>query len=106
MKLLIIGWYNLINPIITAKKNFEILGYDVYFLPLLYFRQYFQNKNLYNSLISFIKNINPNVILWWNWECEKDVLINIKKNTKNIIHCLFNWDHPFCLSNWDNKISI
>lgn len=103
MKLLIVGWFHLINPIITAKDYFEILGYNVYFLPLLSYNKTFSGDNLYNSLNSFIKNIDPNVILWWNWECSSDVLLKLKLNTNNVIHCLFNWDHPFCLSEWDNK---
>ena len=56
------------------------LGYDVYFLPLLYYNQYFKGDDLFNALYSFIKNIDPNVILWWNWESDKDVLIKLKKN--------------------------
>lgn len=103
MKLLIVGWYNLINPIITAKEYFTILGYDVYFLPLLYFRQKYKEDELYNALLSFIQNIDPLIILWWNWECPIEVLKNIKKKTQNILHLLFNWDHPFCLSDWDNN---
>lgn len=103
MKLLIVGWYNLINPIITAKDYFTILGYDVYFLPLLYYNQKYSGDNLLNALFSFIQNIDPAVILWWNWECEKEVLLELKVRTQNILHILFNWDHPFCLSNWDNN---
>ena len=103
MKLLIVGWFHLINPIITAKYFFEILGYEVYFLPLLNYNKTFSGDNLFNSLNSFIKNIDPNVILWWNWECSSDVLLKLKLNTNNVLHCLFNWDHPFCLSEWDNK---
>ena len=101
MKLLIFGWYNLINPIITAKEYFTILGYDVYFLPLLYFIKQFSGEELTISILSFIKNIEPEVILWWNWECPKQTLFTIKENTPHILHILFNWDHPFCLSNWD-----
>jgi hypothetical protein len=104
MKLLIVGWYNLINPIITAKDFFEILGYNVYFLPLLYFRQKC-GDNLLNSLNSFIKNIDPNVILWWNWECDKEIMHKLKEQNQHILHCLFNWDHPFCLSEWDNNLN-
>lgn len=103
MKIIIVGWLYLINPIITAKEYLTILGYDVYFLPLLYYNQHFTRDKLYNPLISFIKNIDPNIILWWNWEAPANVLKKIKENTLNILHCLFNWDHPFCLSEWDNK---
>jgi hypothetical protein len=103
MKLLIVGWYNLINPIITAKDYFTILGYDVYFLPLLYYNQKYSGEQLSNALISFIKNIDPVVMLWWNWESSKEVLYEIKIKTQNILHILFNWDHPFCLSSWDNN---
>jgi hypothetical protein len=102
MKLIIIGWFYLISPVITAKEYFEILGYEVYFFPLLHYNLKFSGNSLYNSINSFIKNIDPNVILWWNWECSGDVIKKIKENTNNILHCLFNWDHPFCLSNWDN----
>ena len=105
MKLLIVGWYNLINPIITAKDYFTILGYDVYFLPLLYFRQKYRDNELSDSLIRFIKNIDPVIMLWWNWECPSEILKNIKQNTQNVLHLLFNWDHPFCLSNWDNNFN-
>lgn len=101
MKLLIVGWYNLIYPIITAKDFFTILGYDVYFLPLLYYKQKYSGDKLSDALISFIKNIDPIVILWWNWECPKEILFEIKIKTKRILHILFNWDHPFCLSSWD-----
>ena len=79
MKLIIMGWFYLINPIITAKEYFEILGYDVYFFPLLHYTKKFSGTSLYNSLNSFIKNIDPNVILWWNWECSSDVIKKIKK---------------------------
>ena len=103
MRLIIVGWFYLINPIITAKEYLTILGYDVYFLPLLHFNLHFSGDKLYQPLISFIKNIDPNVILWWNWEAPANVLKKIKENTQNILHCLFNWDHPFCLSEWDNK---
>jgi hypothetical protein len=103
MKLLIVGWYNLINPIITAKDYFTILGYDVYFLPLLYYNQKYSGEQLSNALISFIKNIDPAIMLWWNWESSKEVLLEIKIKTQNILHVLFNWDHPFCLSSWDNN---
>lgn len=103
MKLLIVGWFHLINPIITAKDYFTILGYDVYFLPLLYFRQKCGDNSLNSSLNSFIKNIDPNVILWWNWECDNKIMHKLKEQNQHILHCLFNWDHPFCLSEWDNK---
>jgi len=103
MKLLIVGWYNLINPIITAKDYFTILGYDVYFLPLLYYNQKYSGEQLSNALIAFIKNIDPAVMLWWNWESSKECLLEIKIKTPNILHVLFNWDHPFCLSSWDNN---
>jgi hypothetical protein len=103
MKLIIVGWYNLINPIITAKDYLTILGYDIYFLPLLYYNQKYSGNSLLDALISFIKNIDPAVMLWWNWECEKEVLLELKKRTLNILHILFNWDHPFCLSHWDNN---
>lgn len=105
LKLLIIGWYHLIYPITSAKKQFEILGFDVYFLPLLYYNQKFSGESLYNSINSFIANIGPLVILWWNWECDENVLKKIKENTPGILHCLFNWDHPFCLTNWDNTFN-
>lgn len=103
MKILIAGWYNLIYPICSAKKEFESLGHDVYFLPLLYYCQKFKGNKLYDSLISFIKNIDPDSILWWNWELDSNVINKIKLNTPNIVHCLFNWDHPFCLSEWELK---
>jgi len=102
MKLIIMGWFYLINPVITGKEYFEILGYEVYFFPLHSYAQKFSGTSLYNSINSFIKNIDPNVILWWNWDCSSDVIKKIKENTENILHCLFNWDHPFCLSKWDN----
>ena len=103
MKLLLIGWFHLINPVITAKNYFEILGYDVFFLPLLSYRQKFIGEKLYSALNSFIKNIDPNVILWWNWECEREIIFKLKTNFDNAVHCLFNWDHPFCLSDWELK---
>ena len=103
MKLLIVGWYNLINPIITAKEYFSILGYDVYFLPLLYFREKIKYSELEESVLCFIKNIDPSTILWWNWECPPEILKKIKENTKDVLHLLFNWDHPYCLSEWDNN---
>lgn len=103
MKIIIVGWYNLIYPITTAKHYFEILGYDVYFLPLLHYSQKFSGDNLSHALFSFIKNIDPKMILWWNWETSKEALFYIKKNTKDIAHYLFNWDHPFCLTEWDNN---
>ena len=103
MKLLIVGWFHLINPIITAKEYFEILGYDVYFLPLLNYNKTFSGDNLFNSLNSFIKNIDPNVMLWWNWECDTQIMHKLKEQNQHILQCLFNWDHPFCLSEWDNK---
>jgi hypothetical protein len=102
-KILIVGWLYLIYPIVTAKEYFELLNYEVYFFPLLKFRRLIKDKNvLKKSILSFIKNIDPNIILWWNWELEENILKEIKKNTNNILHCLFNWDHPFCLSKWDN----
>ena len=55
MKLLIVGWFHLINPIITAKEHFEILQYDVYFFPLLHYNRHFNEENLYNVMMSFIK---------------------------------------------------
>ena len=103
MKIIIVGWYYLIYPVVTAKEYFEILGYEVYFLPLLHYNQKFNGDKLFKSLNSFIKNIDPNIILWWNWECSGDILHKVKENNQNILHCLFNWDHPFCLSEWDNK---
>ena len=103
MKLILVGWYNLIYPVITAKEHFEILGYEVYFLPLLYCCEKYKGETLFNALYSFINNIDPNVILWWNWECPQEVMFKLKEKTNNVLHCLFNWDHPYCLSEWDNK---
>jgi hypothetical protein len=80
-----------------------MLNYEVYFFPLMQYQKIIKNGNeLYETIISFIKNIDPNTILWWNWELEENIIKKIKENTTNIIHCLFNWDHPFCLSEWDN----
>ena len=102
-KILLIGWLYLIYPIVTAKEYFEMLNYEVYFFPLMQYQKIIKNGNeLYETIISFIKNIDPNTILWWNWELEENIIKKIKENTTNIIHCLFNWDHPFCLSEWDN----
>lgn len=102
-KLIIVGRYYLIHPLITAKEYFELLNYDVYFLPLLYYCQKYSGDELYNALYSFMMNINPQVMLWWNWECPSNILHKLKNNTHNILHCLFNWDHPYCLSELDNK---
>lgn len=59
----IVGLYNLINPITTTKEYFSILDYDVYFLPLLYFRQKYKEDELYNTILSLSKNIDSLIIL-------------------------------------------
>ena len=102
MKLLIVGWFYLIYPVISAKEIFEILGYDVLFFPLLHYNLKFNNvETLTNIILTYLKDNEIDVILWWNWECNENVLKNIKHATPSILHCLFNWDHPYCLSNWD-----
>lgn len=103
MKILLIGWFYLIYPVISAKEMFEILGYEVVFFPLLHYNIKF-TKNpdaLYNIFMKFIHDFKIDIVLWWNWECDEFVMKKIKENTPSILHCLFNWDHPFCLTEWD-----
>ena len=79
-KILLIGWLYLIYPIVTAKEYFEMLNYEVYFFPLMQYQKIIKNGNeLYETIISFIKNIDPNTILWWNWELEENIIKKIKE---------------------------
>jgi hypothetical protein len=105
MKLLIIGWNDFIHPLLTAKRYFEIIGYEVYFFPLLSYSKQYSGQKLFEPFMTFIKNLEINVILWWNWECDEQVINKVKENTPEIIHCLFNWDHPFCLNDWDLNLN-
>ena len=104
MKFLIVGWYYLIYPIISAKEMFEIMGHEVIFFPLLHYQQKISGScTLLNIFLKFLKDFDIEVILWWNWECDKNILKDLKVKTPHIIHCLFNWDHPFCLTEWELK---
>lgn len=102
MKLLITGWYYLIYPIISAKEMFEILGYQVIFFPLASFVEKFtKQEDLAAILLKFFEDFEIDIVLWWHWECPAKVMKQVQRETPHILHCLFNWDHPFCLTEWD-----
>jgi len=92
MKITIIGSYNLADGYLGGAIALEKIGYDISFIPATRYR----NENTYtehvNKIISDLKLLNPDIVLWWSGETvlPSDVIC-VKESVKK----------PFLMFTWD-----
>jgi len=106
-KILIICYYGFSEPLDTVKNELNKLGYDVIGFPLL--EQYNldeQKTSYYRILDKYIKENNPQYILWWCFNIYPTHLKYITSNNPQVKNYLFNWDDPYCWydPNYEHKI--
>lgn len=99
MKLLITSYYDLKESLLCASNALTQLGFVVTNYPL--FRYYMDNNdkldNYVDHFIDYIKQVNPDIILWWYIGIPSLDMDKIVNNSSMCKHIFFNWDEP---QNW------
>lgn len=106
-KILIICYYHFSEPLGTVKNEFEKLGFEVIGFPLLEQYNLDEKKTRYYYVLdNYIKDNNPDYILWWCFNIYPTHLKYIVCNNPHIKNYIFNWDDPYCWSdsNYEHKI--
>lgn len=105
MRLIIIGYYYLIEGFLGGATALKKIGFDVDFFPWLFYKNT-KKELLKEHLISFINGedkqyenviINNNfkkadVLLWWNTEIQLDLIEEVGKC--NVMNILYSWYDP------------
>lgn len=105
--ILITLYYDFIEPILTAKKALEELGFFVSGYPLFKFNASQEEMKIrYEDFINFINVNKPEYILWWNFYIPIDIISKIKVHCPQVRNYMYNWDDPYCwsLPDYDKKI--
>lgn len=98
MKILITSYYEIKDSLLYAANSLIKLGYNVSNYPL--FRYYMDENdkldNYVDHFIDYIKEFNPDILLWWYIGIPSSDMEVIVNNSK-CRHIFFNWDEP---QNW------
>lgn len=98
-KILIVSYYELKDYLSYIKELFEKYTFTVIHYPLFQYA-YDANDKLENykeHMNTFIKEKEPEIILWWFIDVPADVFKYIKINNPNIIFIMYNSDDPINL---------
>jgi hypothetical protein len=99
-KILFIVYYELKEYLASIKEQFEKFNMVMIHYPLFKFA-YDSNdkiKNYNEHLNNFIKENEPDIILWWFIDVPYDIFKYIKDNNKDILYIMYNVDDPINLS--------
>lgn len=99
-KVLIISFYDLKDYLSCIKELIEEYYFEVFSYPLFRYAYDANDKieNYKEHLDEYIKNINPDIILWWFIDVPTDIFSYIKKQNKDIYYILYNSDDPINIS--------
>lgn len=99
MKIIITCYYGLADGILCAVNSLKKMGVEVIEYPLFkHYADAFDKMDDYVDHFNiFIKDNDPQVILWWYFSIPTSDMEKIINNNKLVKHIMFNWDEPF---NW------
>jgi hypothetical protein len=99
-KILIICFYELKDFFNNIRDEFEHYHYDVYHFPLFRYAYDSHDKMVdYKEFMStFIKNLNPDIILWWFIDVSSNVIKYVKQNNPQCYYIMYNADDPLNIS--------
>jgi hypothetical protein len=99
-KIVIISFYELKDYLLYIKELFEDYLFTVIHYPL--FRYAYDSNDKLETykehMNTFIKEQNPDIVLWWFIDVPVDVFKYIKKNNKEKIFIMYNADDPVNLN--------
>jgi hypothetical protein len=97
MKIVLIGYYELKESLLSAANELQSIGYDVVGYPL--FQLAFDSNSKISDYIShlhdFILVENPQIILWWFTGIPYGYIARIRKSFSTKLFVLYNWNDPF-----------
>lgn len=95
-KILIVSFYELKDYLSHIKECFENYYFTVQHYPLYQYAFDPNDKisNYKEHMNNFIKDTNPDIILWWFIDVPYDVFKYIKQNNNNILYIMYNADDP------------
>lgn len=96
-KIVLISYYGLTDALLSATRSLEKNGHSVVDFPMFKYAHDINDKipDYTNKFIAFVKEHNPDVILWWFFQIPTSDLKHIWKNTSDKTHLLFCWDDPY-----------
>ena len=99
MKILITTYYGLKESLLCASRSLNKVGFECYEYPLFryYADKYDKLDNYVDHFMGYIREVNPDSILWWFIAIKTSDIERIKQDNLSIKHIFFNWDEPF---NW------
>jgi len=108
-KLIIICWYErewtpeTPNCVNCARDTFNAKNISTLIFPFLQIK--LSRNDYIDYLNSFLKEHNPDAILWWNWrDITDDEMIIVKNKNSKRVFMMYNWDDPPCWVN--NNLNI
>lgn len=105
-KILIMTWYDCIWGIKKCKEEFKKLNYDVHNCPMFKLKENFNTNDIIYEIDTKIDQYKPNIILWWCWNIDYNIIQKTYNKYQNILQLLFNWDDPFCWEDNTTNIDI
>jgi len=99
-KLLIVSFYDVIEYFLSIKEGFSSQYYTVYNYPLFKFAYdtYDKIKDYDKHFNKYLKEVEPDVVLWCFIDVPTEVFEYIKQQNKNITFVMFNFDEPMNMS--------
>jgi hypothetical protein len=97
MKIVLIGYYELKESLLSAANELQAVGYDVVGYPLFQLA-YDSNSKISDyatHLYDFISAENPQIVLWWFTGIPYGYMARIRKSFSTKLFVLFNWNDPF-----------
>jgi hypothetical protein len=99
MKLLLICYYELKESLLGASNALKQHDIEIISYPLIKYKNEL-GDNYINHFKQFIKNENPDIILWWILHLRTDHFIQICEESPDTKQIYFNWDEPH---NWTSE---
>ncbi|QKF94562.1 hypothetical protein QKU48_gp1104 [Fadolivirus algeromassiliense] len=95
-KILLIGFYEPREHIICIKQQFEENNFIVDNYPLFKYIHDTKSKiqNVKDHLNMYIKDTNPDIVLWLFLDVDITIFTHIKQNNPNIYYIMYNSDDP------------
>lgn len=96
-KILLISYYGFKDSLECARRSMEKLGYTVDTYPLFQYAYDSNDKkeNYKEHFNGYIKDTQPDIILWWFIYVPSEVIQFISVNNPSCYSILFCWDDPF-----------
>jgi hypothetical protein len=107
MKLLIVSYYGLKDSLASAADSLQKLGFQVETYPLFrfVFDRHDKLENYVDHFDAFIKEYNPEIVLWWFVQVPTSLIAQIRDRHRQRVHILYCWDDPYVWSDRSTDIA-